>query len=158
MMAATMPRAVPGSILLAPVPLAAVVVLVLNDLVWKYRYGNFLTGKLSDVAGLYLLPLVLLSVAMLVAWGRRNEKAVLRWAALTTAVGFAAVKLVPAVATTYEHAIGAIRWLLLLGTRDYMPIIVIVDPTDLITLPAILGAFWTYRRYARGRAPAAGSG
>jgi hypothetical protein len=38
---------------------AALVVLLLNDHYWKWEYGNVLTGKLSDVAGLILLPLLL---------------------------------------------------------------------------------------------------
>lgn len=30
-----------------------------NDHFWKYQYGNWLTGKLSDFAGLFILPLFL---------------------------------------------------------------------------------------------------
>ena len=37
----------------------ALILLVLNDHFLKYEYGNWWTGKLSDVAGLYLLGLVL---------------------------------------------------------------------------------------------------
>jgi hypothetical protein len=33
--------------------------LLLNDHYWKWTYGNYLTGKLSDFAGLLILPLLL---------------------------------------------------------------------------------------------------
>ncbi len=33
--------------------------LLLNDRLWKYEYGNLLTGKLSDFIGLFTLPLFL---------------------------------------------------------------------------------------------------
>lgn len=39
--------------------LLSLVVLLFNDHYWKYRYHNMLTGKLSDVAGLILLSLLL---------------------------------------------------------------------------------------------------
>lgn len=39
--------------------LLSLLVLLFNDHYWKYRYHNMLTGKLSDVAGLILLPLLL---------------------------------------------------------------------------------------------------
>ncbi len=35
------------------------VVLFLNDWVWKYEYSNWITGKLSDFAGLLALPIFL---------------------------------------------------------------------------------------------------
>ncbi len=38
--------------------IAALIVLICNDQIWKYTFANSLTGKLSDVAGLVLLPLV----------------------------------------------------------------------------------------------------
>ncbi len=32
-------------------------ILILNDFYLKYEYGNFLTGKLSDFAGLLIFPM-----------------------------------------------------------------------------------------------------
>ncbi|MEL6971009.1 MAG: hypothetical protein AAFZ63_21670 [Bacteroidota bacterium] len=46
-------------LLLSPIFLIALSTLILNDQIWKYTYGNLLTGKLSDFSGLILLPLVL---------------------------------------------------------------------------------------------------
>lgn len=46
--------------LLHPLFLAALFVLLANDHYWKYEYGNWITGKLSDFAGLIVLPVFLL--------------------------------------------------------------------------------------------------
>lgn len=43
--------------LLNPVFLIGLLVLALNDHLFKFAYGNWLTGKLSDVAGVLILPL-----------------------------------------------------------------------------------------------------
>lgn len=47
------------SYLLHPLFICALFVLGANDFFWKYHYHNWLTGKLSDVAGLLVLPLFL---------------------------------------------------------------------------------------------------
>jgi hypothetical protein len=46
-------------LLLHPVFITSLLVLICNDCFWKYQYHNALTGKLSDVAGLMLLPIFL---------------------------------------------------------------------------------------------------
>ena len=45
-----------------PLPLAAVALLAVNDHVLKARWPGLVTGKLSDVAGCFLLPLFLVRV------------------------------------------------------------------------------------------------
>jgi hypothetical protein len=47
------------SLLLHPLFIISLSVLFLNDINWKYSYSNWLTGKLSDVAGLIVLPMLL---------------------------------------------------------------------------------------------------
>lgn len=44
------------STLLNPTYLFALILLGLNDFHFKYEYGNFLTGKVSDFAGLFIFP------------------------------------------------------------------------------------------------------
>ncbi len=44
-------------VLLSPFFVLGLFLLLLNDLYLKAAYGNFLTGKLSDVAGLFIFPL-----------------------------------------------------------------------------------------------------
>lgn len=43
-------------LLTTPAFLAGLALLLLNDWVWKAEYGNWLTGKLSDFAGLFVFP------------------------------------------------------------------------------------------------------
>ena len=49
-------------ILSAPLFILALVLLLLNDFYLKYEFSNFWTGKLSDVAGLFLFPYFLSSL------------------------------------------------------------------------------------------------
>ncbi len=65
-----------AELLLNAIFLLALAVLILNDHYWKTIYGNALTGKLSDFAGLILLPLCLAYL-----FPRLKERAVL-WSAL----------------------------------------------------------------------------
>jgi hypothetical protein len=44
-------------VLLSPLFILGLFLLLLNDFYLKAAYGNFLTGKLSDVAGLFIFPL-----------------------------------------------------------------------------------------------------
>ena len=50
-----------------PVTVAALVVLLVNDHLLKYAYPGWVTGKLSDVAGLVLAPALLASLVTLLA-------------------------------------------------------------------------------------------
>src|SRR5690349_11850118 len=51
-----------ASLLLHPVFIISLAVLLLNDFYWKFSYHNWLTGKLSDFAGLIVLPVFLLAL------------------------------------------------------------------------------------------------
>ena len=54
---------------LSPLPLAAVVLLVANDHVFKGAFHNTLTGKMSDFAGCFFLPLYVSGVlAFVTRW------------------------------------------------------------------------------------------
>lgn len=125
--------------------LAAVVVLAVNDHVLKGALPGWLTGKLSDVAGLVFAPLLataLLGLALAAA--RRLGAAVdpsLSRARLLAAIaivgaGFALVEMWPPATAAYLAALDAL----------HVPSTATRDPTDLLALPALLGA------YAIGRA------
>lgn len=49
-----------------PIPLGAVLVMALNDHWWKFKYGNFLTGKLSDFCGIFYFPIFLLALLIVI--------------------------------------------------------------------------------------------
>ena len=117
------------------------VVLVVNDWVLKPRFHGAVTGKLSDLAGLAFAPVLLSAVIGLVLHvaarlGVRVDPSLTRRRLVAccaaTALGFAAVKLVPPVATALARAIG--------HHAEFYP-----DLTDLLCLPAVLVALWIGR-------------
>jgi hypothetical protein len=132
-----------------PAALAAVALLLANDWIWKPRVlpgsgASLVTGKLSDVAGLAFAPVVLSAAIGLVLHaaarlGARVDPSLsarrLLLCVLATGAGFAAVKLDPALAAR------AGGWLSRLGR----PARFVADPTDLLTLPALLAALWIGR-------------
>jgi hypothetical protein len=138
--------------LLAPLPLLLLAILFVNDWVLKpTALPRWLTGKLSDFAGLAVFPLVAtaafdLLLAGLARLGARVDFTLRRWKlavaiALTGGV-FAAMKLVPEIARWVAAALGVIT----ASSARVMP-----DPTDLVALPALAFAWWFGRRaIARG--------
>lgn len=131
-------RALPAGELLHPVPLGAVLVLVVNDHLLKQAgvLPAAVTGKLSDLAGLAFFPLLLTALGDLVllgvarlgppvdfTLGRRKLAA----AIAATAAVFTAVKLSPAAADAAAGALTAI------GIRSR----IVADPSDLLALPAL---------------------
>jgi len=128
--------------LLHPLTLLAAACLFLNDLVLKRLHlgPSWLTGKLSDVAGIALFPLLLTGTWRTLRWavGRpgtdtRLTATALGLALAATAAGFATLKLSPAVA----RAAGAVQ-----------------DPTDLVALVMLIPAAWVGRReIVRGKTP-----
>src|SRR5262245_59903430 len=87
-----------------PLPLAAVGLLTLNDHVLKGSglLPGAVTGKISDFAGLFFFPLLLAAIARGLSAAARgrdidDRRSLAAASAIATALGFAAVKLVPAV-------------------------------------------------------------
>lgn len=141
----------PGDALLHPVPLVAIGVLLLNDHVLKATYPGFVTGKLSDVAGLVFFPLFLVAAfevieARFVAdW--RPRRLAIDVAAATTAIAFSAVQVFEPATWLYRYGLGALQWpFALLAGGAYRPVVVMADPTDLVTVPAVLVAWWLGRQ------------
>lgn len=125
--------------LLHPVAIAAAVTLLLNDHVLKDAFPGFVTGKLSDVAGLVFFPLLLAELTALLL--RRNPARLLPAAAALTALVFTLVKITPAGAAAYAWALGAAQWMVALaltGHADLRPVVVVMDQTDLLAVPAVL--------------------
>lgn len=91
-----------------PLTIASVVLLAANDAWFKAWWPGLATGKLSDLAGVWMVGA--LAVAALGS---------VRWGAALTALGFALLKTVPSVAVLAAPVLGGV-------TRR--------DPTDLVAL------------------------
>lgn len=138
--------ALPAGELFHPVTLGALVVLVVND--WWLKGSaapGWLTGKLSDVAGLIAAPLVATAVLDTIAWiaaraGAPIDFTLRRWklgaAIAIIGAAFAVVKLVPDAARAVADVLA----------RGFGRAAIVADPTDLIALPALAVAAWIGRR------------
>jgi hypothetical protein len=133
--------------MLHPVVLAAIAVFIVNDHVLKAAYPGWLTGKLSDVAGLVFFPVLVAAVAELASPAVRRHAAVaLAACACLTGLTFVAMLLTPAGADGYRWFFGFAQWpfraaVALIGGAPVpgaVPVTFAADPTDLLTLPALL--------------------
>lgn len=146
--------------MVSPWALGSIALLLVNDHFLKDAFGNTLTGKLSDVAGVFLLPLLTLALVEIARFVMRSP----RWQSTrsaivahcaATGVGFAAVKVVPVVGDTYEHVIGFLRKVATLSPDPAVPIVVVRDTTDLIVLPVLLGTYALASAYRADNGPPA---
>ena len=128
----------------APLPLVAVALLALNDHFLKARFHNLLTGKLSDLAICFFMPLFL--SASLEPVARLSLRMRLTAGTLATVTIFAALKLSPAADRVYCRALDAAwSWA---GLRFHA----VADATDLVCLPLVAAAFfYAERKEKEGR-------
>lgn len=147
-----------GELLLHPVVIAALVVWAVNDHVGKEAWPGLVTGKLSDVAGVIVTPVLFLGVYELRPGGRLARPAVV--AACVAAVGaaFVLVELVPAATEVYERGMGLVRWPVDLlrsaragrGLAGPVRVQLWADAPDLLTLPFLAVPLVLGLRHARG--------
>jgi len=125
-----------------PASWAAVGLLLANDHVLKVVAPSWLTGKLSDFAGLFFFPFLLAAtlagLAALAPRHRRpNERHIGATAWLLTAGWFAAMK-------TFGPVADATSRLASVAVRG--PVADVVrDPSDLLALIALVPAWWLWR-------------
>ena len=137
----------PGASLLRPYPLIAAAVMVVNLVYLKGAHPGWISGKLSDFAICFFLPVVFVSLFEWAAYpaGRRGpaERPVIAAACLVTVLYFSALQLVPFVAEMHVRVLGAVT----VGVRRFA---VTPDPTDLIALPmSALAYLWLRRESLR---------
>lgn len=134
---------------LHPRPLLALAILTINDH-WLKGSGllpGWLTGKLSDVTGLFFFPLLVTAIARTLASVVLRRRVALRpWllacAIALTTIGFVLLKTVPAFVEWFQWAspkldpLGVVR-----------RVRVTMDLTDLLTLPVMAATWWHGRRY-----------
>ncbi|WFF02910.1 hypothetical protein [Micromonospora sp. WMMD964] len=118
-----------------PTTLLALVLLLVNDHVWKPAFPGLLTGKLSDVAGLVLAP-PLVAVLLTLLVPRMPARIAAVAGLVAVGAGFAMVK-----SNGYAAELASSAWTVLAG-----PSLVRADWTDLLTLPALGLASWSWTR------------
>lgn len=128
-----------GAELVALPPLVALGIWIVNDHVLKHAQvlPGWVTGKLSDFAGLFCFPLVMVALARLL-FRPREAATAHRWmtmAGILTAALFTIVKVAPPVAGALSEVWGQVR----------------PDVTDLLALPSVLLAVRWYHRVALRR-------
>ncbi len=142
---------VAGDALLHPFALVALVALLLNDHVLKPSVPGWWTGKLSDVAALVVLALVVQAVAEVL--GAPVNQRVLAASLIASGLALVAIKLLPLAGTFYRWGLGAAQWVPAAGGAilDGVPAPAVVpaaltrDPTDLMTLPILLVTWLVFR-------------
>lgn len=131
----------PRSLLLHPVVIAGIVVLLVNDHVLKGSAPGWLTGKLSDFAGLAFTPLFIIGAMEFFGWDRTRRLRTRGVVAATVATGivFALIELSAAADATYERALGILQepWRLTGAVELAKPVIATPDPWDLVGLLAL---------------------
>lgn len=116
-----------------PVTLLSIGLLLINDHVLKIVAPSWITGKLSDLAGLFFFPFVLMAVLGLVLDRLQVPPRRTSVIAFTiTAVWFLLIKLVHPVNAATEE---------LLSHLLNVPVQIILDPSDLIALPVLIPAW-----------------
>ncbi len=129
-----------------PWTIAAVALWIVNDHVLKGSAPGWLTGKLSDVAGLAAFPVILATTLELLGARSFGGLRTIDAAAVATAIAFAATKLAAPAAIVYAYAVGALQWpfhaaVALIGggaLPDVVRVAHVMDATDVLTVPAAL--------------------
>ena len=130
--------------LVHPASIAAIGILLINDHVMKQVAPSWLTGKISDFAGLYFAPFVVLVVweaSLGVVIPRISGRTVALATYVTVGLFFAAFKVSSEAADAFVRIVG------MSGVR----ISIVVDPTDLVavvSLPLSYALWSRQRRYA----------
>jgi hypothetical protein len=135
--------------MLHPAVLASLALLLVNDHVLKAAAAgtawNVVTGKLSDFAGLAFFPVLLVSLVELVTRRAPASRRIVVAGIVMTAVVFALTKTWTPAAEAYELAIAVLQWPV---HGRLVDVVHVVDPTDLVALPAVALALVVVRARA----------
>jgi hypothetical protein len=142
-------RNIAAGALLHPVALGAVVLLVVNDHVLKRVCPGWVTGKLSDFAGMVFFPLFLQGIWEIAAKANRGfapSRRILLAAVVSTGLVFGWTKMTATGADAYRYGMALLRWPMrwVAGKTDgrLVPCAFAQDPTDLLALPMLVVGYW----------------
>lgn len=137
----------------SPIALGALALWILNDHVFKDAFASWWTGKLSDVAGLIVFPLLV--AAALEQVGARHRSIFYSSVALT-AFAMIAIKTVDEAAWLYRYGLAVLQWPFH-ASPELRPVRLAMDPTDLFTLPALIVPIGLRRNSVLGTLPSCDS-
>jgi len=135
------------------VAVAAVVMLAVNDHLLKHAYPGWITGKLSDVAGMIFFPLLLTTLLWAIVpprvRSRDAHERLLLAACLATALMFTLTKTTLSGNEAYRFTWGALQWpyraLRALAHGRALPgiarVVLVRDPSDVLAVPFVLLAY-----------------
>jgi hypothetical protein len=127
--------------------------LFVNDHDLKQRWPGWLTGKLSDLAGLVLLPIVLLALLELMRGRVSPTPQHARGCCVVVGAGFILLECWPPASLFFRATLGALQWpvrALLAGHAVELSWVRHVpDHEDLLALPALLLPWWYGTQRAR---------
>ena len=130
-----------------PISVGAIVVLMLNDHVFKQHWPSPITGKLSDVAGLMFFPLLMIAIVdVIIRPGWRHLPLV---AVTLTGFCFSLIQIWGPAADFYRTGLGWIQWpfrFAIWGAEGPTPVHHTADPNDLLALPALALSWWLASR------------
>lgn len=123
-----------------PISIGAAIILLLNAVVWQRMWPSWWTGKIGDFAWLVIAPLWIAAFLRL-GWPGifDNDHLTSQSAIVIAGAGYALLKSIPAF-----NAL-VVTWLSQFGFTPKL----LVDPSDLIALPALLVAGWVWNRPRR---------
>ncbi len=131
-----------------PIALAALATLAVNDHLLKARFGNAVTGKLSDVAGMIFFPLLfasLVELALRLVRVSVSYRRLLIGSVVSVALVFAGINLSSSVGAVYSDILGGLQWpfrVVLEGSSvPFVPAEHVVDPSDALAAFATAIAF-----------------
>lgn len=146
--------ALPLTLLVRPGPMLALVALGVNDHLLKGSgwLPGWMTGKISDFAGLLYFPLLLVTLLNLALhplerWrgrplpGASPTVRQIDVACVATGLFFGLVQVVPEVADFYSWATAKLAF-----WSRATSAVVTMDPTDLVAVPSVVVAAWWGRR------------
>ena len=147
------PPTSPGEQLLHPLAIVTVLILLVNDHYWKGVGPPWVTGKLSDVAVMILVPLVFQAGMEWFAWARgrfRPQRSILLVGVLLAAGIMASINIWPPAAEAYRWGMAVLQWpakacwQLVAGRSlpPLQPVSLVMDPADLWTIPFGVLPLW----------------
>ena len=134
-----------------PLVLISILVLLLNDHLFKAVMASQFTGKLSDLTGLFFFPFLLGTVLQSLAkiiWPMRrfHSRLALVVSFVLSAAVFTGIKIFPAANNFMEG---------LLSNLFQIPVYIALDPTDLAAFVVFIPAWMLWLRIEQGPQPAA---